>query len=147
MPSSLQHEKKKYKGRQPCSKGRSSWEIAYGKSKPSGMRIAASAQPAPTGTLSKEGRTRHRQAVPSLAHPQVSKAQSPSPREPRQSGLGDWALHWHLLSWKPHTRATMQTPHRGPCSCENRGFTLCRFHLCELTLTHQTLKKNGTAAH
>lgn len=43
------------------------------------------------------------------------------------------------LGCKPHTE--------GPCSCENRGFALRRLHLPELTLTHQTLIKNGTAAH
>lgn len=147
MPSSLQHEKKRStREGSPVARGGAAekslmeranlqgWESLPVPSQPQQEHSARRAEP-------------DRQAVPSLAHPQVSKAQSPSPREPRQSGLGDWALHWHLLSWKPHTRATMQTPHRGPCSCENRGFTLCRFHLCELTLTHQTLKKNGTAAH
>lgn len=147
MPSSLQHEKNRgTREGSPAARGWAAEKSLMERANLQGWEPLPSAQPAPTGTLSWEGRTRHGRALPLLAHPQVSKAQSPSPREPQQSGLGDCALHWNLQSWKPHTRARMQTPHRGAMPLwESRRYTAQTSPAW--TNPDSPFIKNGTAAH
>lgn len=140
-------EKTKVQTKAADSTGTGSWETAHWKEKtfrdendfppPSQPEAEGAA-----GRAEESSRNRLQQSLPSPAPPQVSKDQS-RPKHISQTALAVAAAGTGSteICYPENPKHKLERKHRaeGPFSCENWGLMLCRLHLLEPTLNHQTI--------